>query len=917
MQSILEMAASNALLAAILAAAAVIVARLVRRPQIVYWLWLLVFMKLLTPPIFHVPVSLPGKAKMEAATPPASKLAGEQAVAAVASRDVKIATADSQAGNEADAKEAPEGELMPHRAIRPGPLAPPLPREAGERPTVAAAPHETEEAADRHAFGNLPWQSLLLGTALMGSLLWFALAASRLAHFGRWVRHARPAPGPLQAVAQDMAGRFGLRRAPEVRVLDAQVPPLLWFSCGRAVIALPAGLLEQLDEKGQSFLVAHELAHYCRGDHWVRWAEAVALGLYWWHPVAWWARRRLHQTEEECCDERVVRAMPGDAKAYAHTLLTAVEFLSVGRPRLPALACGMDEVGTLRQRIESVLAGPMPRGMPWIGIVAVVLLAAATLPWSARTSSAIADAAPSMMTSMPSGLEQQAAAPAATAGKTSPGPVAVSGVVRSPDGKSVAGAAVYLICEEDGEFASDKNKLVYVALPEEQQANSHEDRAATRRPAVVETTTDASGRFRAEVDTRSLKHPTIKAATCARGYGLASQALKDTEREITIEMPKEATVQGRLLTANGTPATGATVKVVGIGDYGENGLNVESETPDSDLPRYWPRPVATNDDGRFSLAGMPAGSHVQLEVRHPACAREDLTVDTGLGETDQTRERDVSLLPPSFRHSLSPARPVEGIVTAADTGKPLANVLVNVTPMGRQGGMEVNTHTDSRGYYRVSDRAGSMWWVAAYPSPDSGYFAMAKNIEHWPAGAVTLVHDFALPHGKLIHGRVLDGQTGKAIAGASVEYHASRKNALNKSVSEGSEYEFRSPILTDDEGRFQLAALSGPGYLTVERDRLADAAGTDRPSEFCCSVRRPRTGREQIGRLRPHAGRGDAPPRLRRPRGGRKGPGGIAAWRNARCGCRGRGQGRWRRRRWSDCHCAATAFNPRIASLLG
>ena len=323
-----------------------------------------------------------------------------------------------------------------------------------------------------------------------------------------------------------------------------------------------------------------------------------------------------------------------------------------------------------------------------------------------------------------------------------------------------------------------------------------------------------------------LGHPAIKVAVVAPGYGLASQAIKETERDITIEMPKEGTIRGRLLTANGTPAAGAVVKITSVGSYGEHALYVDSETRESDLPRYWPRPVTTDNDGRFSLSGIPAGSHVGLDVRHPACAREDMTVDTGQGETDHTRDWDVRLLPASFRHSLGPARPVEGVVTAADTGKPLANVLVEVIPMGRHGGMQVYTHTDARGHYRVSDRAGFDWWIAAYPPPDSGYLATTKNFERWPAGAAALVHDIALPRGKLVHGRVLDDQTGKPIAGASVQYHAARKNAFNKSFSGGSEYEFRSPVLSEGEGRFQLTGLAGQGFLTVE---TADRAYVRKP----------------------------------------------------------------------------------------
>ena len=44
--------------------------------------------------------------------------------------------------------------------------------------------------------------------------------------FGRLLRRTRPAPRALQARADALAARAGLRRAPPVRVLHGRVPPL-------------------------------------------------------------------------------------------------------------------------------------------------------------------------------------------------------------------------------------------------------------------------------------------------------------------------------------------------------------------------------------------------------------------------------------------------------------------------------------------------------------------------------------------------------------------------------------------------------------------------------------------------------------------------------------------------------------------
>src|SRR5437667_428240 len=80
------------------------------------------------------------------------------------------------------------------------------------------------------------------------------------------------------------------------------VSPVLWTIGRTPRLLFPAGLLERLDREQREALLAHELAHWRRRDHWVRLVELAVLVLYWWHPVVWWARRELHEAEEQCCD---------------------------------------------------------------------------------------------------------------------------------------------------------------------------------------------------------------------------------------------------------------------------------------------------------------------------------------------------------------------------------------------------------------------------------------------------------------------------------------------------------------------------------------------------------------------------------------------------------------------------------------
>jgi isopenicillin-N N-acyltransferase-like protein len=685
--------------------------------------------------------------------------------------------------------------------------------------TTDAAPVDRPAAARPIAI-HVSWRAVACGVWLCGSILWFALATIRLFRFGRLVRRADPAPAHLQAAARQLAERFGLRRCPDVRVVTARIPPLLWWSGRRTVILLPRGLLGQLGIKEQTSLLAHDLAHYGRGDHLVRWGEALILGVYWWHPVVWWARRRLRQAEEQCCDAWVLWAFPGDAKRYAHTLLTAVEFLSAARPAVPAVATGLQQIGSLKRRLEMILNRQVRRRLSWAGAIAVVIAALAVLPWSARTAPAQAhaeEAEPAAPQESPAVTETAAEeAPAKESADEEPAaeetgrveapafPGRITGVVLGPDGSPVSGAQVYLKGRKYP-YPLIWSTLPPVALPIEQQ-----DEPWSRPTILQRTRTDAAGRFAMELERLGPEMTSLVVVVVAKGLAVGYRSWEPTAEAMEFRLPKAVPVRGRLLGPEGKPAEDVLVNVMWFA-ADDRYLSVLPNLAEEDLPEYWPRPVRSDGEGAFTLSVMPPDSRVRLRLSHPELATEEIIVDAALEKGDGRDSDGTVRLPPTFSHQLGPARPVEGVVTAADTGKPLAGVFVKVYAMGRGGGDSINARTDQTGRYHVSGEAGDRYTVAAHPPHDSGYLAGRASREGWPEGEKRLVMNLPLDRGKTVRGRVLDDETGKPIPGASVLYGPSRTNPLRKRP-----YLFRNPALTDEDGRFTLTAVPGSGHLTVE-----------------------------------------------------------------------------------------------------
>jgi beta-lactamase regulating signal transducer with metallopeptidase domain len=383
---LLHVGLSNALTATLLAVAVAAVARVCRRPALAHALWLLVLLKLVTPPL--LPVSLPW-------TDP---LAAEPTVPA---RAVPAALP----GPGPDRFDVPP--RLADRADEQAPVPAPGPGRAEALP--APPPREPAPAAVPPEWPG--WKPVLLVLWLTGSALWWLIACLRVARFRRLLRHATPAPAEVQCRAEELAGRLGLTSCPGVWLVPARVSPLLW-ALGRAPrLLLPVALWQSLAPEQRDTLLAHELAHLRRHDHWVRRLELLVLGLFWWHPVAWWARHELAEAEEACCDAWVLWALPEAAPAYAAALVETLAYLSRARRPVPVAASGVGRVKNLKRRLFMILQRPSPRALSGAGLFAVLGLGGLLLPllptWAEQQAAERrADADP-----VPAAVEKQVADP--------------------------------------------------------------------------------------------------------------------------------------------------------------------------------------------------------------------------------------------------------------------------------------------------------------------------------------------------------------------------------------------------------------------------------------------------------------------------------------------------------------------------
>jgi len=381
MHPLLDVALRNAGMAALLAVLAAVVGSFSSRPALKHSLWLLVLLKLVTPPVVSIPIAWPSFSVPRADSAPS---VGRSAVAWAKPSD------DPEQNVDLIAPETEVGTLLPPP---PEDFTRPASPDTVEQRAAEAVPFDRQLVeqggadAEHHA-APLSWSSIIAFVWLAGSACWFAVSLIRIERFQRSLRCVRPAPDRLREQAEQMALRMGLSHCPSIWLAPGRISPLLWALGGPPRLFIPTVLWDRLNEDQRETLLAHELAHLRRGDHWVRGLELLVTGLYWWHPVVWWASRELREAEERCCDAWVVWALPDSTRAYATALVETVDFLSETQIALPASASGIGHVPDLRRRLTMIMRGTTPKALSWAGFLAVIGLAAFLLPiWPTEAQS--------------------------------------------------------------------------------------------------------------------------------------------------------------------------------------------------------------------------------------------------------------------------------------------------------------------------------------------------------------------------------------------------------------------------------------------------------------------------------------------------------------------------------------------------
>jgi beta-lactamase regulating signal transducer with metallopeptidase domain len=234
------------------------------------------------------------------------------------------------------------------------------PARSGSASATQPNPNPALAVTEINASNPIPILTLIVGAwaaVALGLLIWLAYGVWQVR---RIVRNSTPlTDAKWQGTMIDIADRLELDATPRLLRADAVTMP---FACGlrTPTIVLP-GECESWSDERRAAVLLHELAHIRRRDIVGHTLGRLVCAVYWFHPLAWTAARRLRAESERACDDLAL-GCGTRASDYAEHLLDIVT--SVRNHGTPSVAMAMATRSEFEGRMLAILDPSLARTAP-------------------------------------------------------------------------------------------------------------------------------------------------------------------------------------------------------------------------------------------------------------------------------------------------------------------------------------------------------------------------------------------------------------------------------------------------------------------------------------------------------------------------------------------------------------------------
>jgi RNA polymerase sigma factor (sigma-70 family) len=329
--------------------------------------------------------------------------------------------------------------------------------------------------------------------------------------------------------------------------------------------------------------------------------------------------------------------------------------------------------------------------------------------------------------------------------------------------------------------------------------------------------------------------PALRAPGAVGGAAVARPA-QSVEAKPQAPAGSAPGIEGRIVDLEGRPVAGARIQVPNLWSAPGNDLGRWLDRArDTGVDGPWeglsPSPAnltaTTGPDGRFRLAGVGPEQLAEILVSGPTIATAQLYVMGRDGaEVRATAHQartpaQIVFHARRFDYAASPAKPVEGIISDKDTGRPIAGLTLRASVFDEHSLIPapgIEAKTDAKGHYRLAGLPKApAYRVFIEPGKGQPYTKATFRAAGDTPAFDPLKFDVALKRGVLVRGKVTDKATGRPISGY-VDAYAFQDNTH---VDEFPGFRVSLPAYSPiTDGRYEVVALPGRGLICARSGEM-------------------------------------------------------------------------------------------------
>ncbi|TKJ37070.1 MAG: hypothetical protein CEE38_09210 [Planctomycetes bacterium B3_Pla] len=316
-----------------------------------YWIWMLVFVKLVLPPSLSMPTGI-------------GYWVGDRLSAAPVSERLPSAEQHESATIAASEHPGPSADIPPAQPSRTVPE--PAAQVASAASTVAARP---------------TWQAVAFLIWLAGVSVISIFLIRRIKFVRRLIAQSTSAETQSVDMLNQCRQEIGVRRNIQLKLSTGTPSPAV---CGlfKPTILIPAALPQKLSPDKLRAVLIHELVHIKRCDLWFNSAQTLLQIAYFYNPLVWLVNAVVRRIREQAVDEMVLVTLGTEAKSYGNTLIDIAEMAFFKTSLSLHLIGVVESKKALHGRIRHMLNRPIPKSakVGALGTLLIMVLAVVFLP---------------------------------------------------------------------------------------------------------------------------------------------------------------------------------------------------------------------------------------------------------------------------------------------------------------------------------------------------------------------------------------------------------------------------------------------------------------------------------------------------------------------------------------------------------